>query len=108
MRYGLDGNNNDRITNAERYWTAYTGQPTKLMMLLENKIKPYEEPLKLNRRGSWMKLEKEKEEILELLNPLLETETMEKPLDYRFIFGYYAEKNYYYTKQNTEVTESEE
>ncbi|HER8641819.1 TPA: type I-C CRISPR-associated protein Cas8c/Csd1 [Streptococcus pyogenes] len=108
LRYGLDGNNNDRITNAERYWTAYTGQPTKLMMLLENKIKPYEEPLKLNRRGSWMKLEKEKEEILELLNPLLETETMEKPLDYRFIFGYYAEKNYYYTKQNTEVTESEE
>ncbi|MCC9874283.1 type I-C CRISPR-associated protein Cas8c/Csd1, partial [Streptococcus agalactiae] len=60
LRYSLEGNGSDRITNAERYWTAYTGQPTKLMMLLENKIKPYEETLKLNRRGSWKKLEKEK------------------------------------------------
>lgn len=59
LRYSLEGNGSDRITNAERYWTAYTGQPTKLMMLLENKIKPYEETLKLNRRGSWKKLEKE-------------------------------------------------
>lgn len=36
LRYSLEGNGSDRITNAERYWTAYTGQPTKLMMLDES------------------------------------------------------------------------
>lgn len=48
QRYQLDGSKNDRITNAERYWTAYTSQPAKLMMNLTNKIKPYEETVKLN------------------------------------------------------------
>ncbi|MBM7642202.1 type I-C CRISPR-associated protein Cas8c/Csd1 [Streptococcus loxodontisalivarius] len=108
LRYKLEGSDSGRITNAERYWTAYTGQPTKIMMLLENKIQPYAETLKLNRPGSWNKLSKEKEEIMELLNPLLETKSMEESLDYRFFFGYYAEKKFYYTKQNMEVAESEE
>ncbi len=108
MRYKLDNSDSGRVTNAERYWTAYTGQPTKIMMLLENKIKPYEETLKLNSRGSWSKLNKEKEEIMQLLTPLLETETMEKPLDYRFMFGYYAEKKFYYTKQEIMTNEGEE
>ncbi|MGT2933101.1 type I-C CRISPR-associated protein Cas8c/Csd1 [Streptococcus catagoni] len=108
LRYKLDNSDSGRITNAERYWTAYTGQPTKLMMLLENKIKPYEETLKLNSRGSWSKLNKEKEEIMQLLTPLLETESIEKPLDYRFMFGYYAEKKFYYTKQETLTNEGEE
>lgn len=108
LRYKLDNSDSGRITNAERYWTAYTGQPTKLMMLLENKIKPYEETLKLNSRGPWSKLNKEKEEIMQLLTPLLETESMEKPLDYQFIFGYYAEKKFYYTKQEIVTNEGEE
>ncbi|MGT2844368.1 type I-C CRISPR-associated protein Cas8c/Csd1 [Streptococcus hongkongensis] len=108
LRYKLDGGDSGRITNAERYWTAYTSQPTKLMMLLENKIKPYEETLKLNSKGSWSKLNKEKEEIMQLLTPFLETESIEKPLDYRFMFGYYAEKKFYYTKQEIVTTEGEE
>lgn len=108
QRYALDGGSQDRITNAERYWTAYTGQPAKLMTLLENKVKPYEEVLKLNRPGIWYKLEKEREEIIQLLTPVFPMREFNDALNYRFIFGYYAEKKYYYTKQNTEVTESEE
>ncbi|WP_161978622.1 type I-C CRISPR-associated protein Cas8c/Csd1 [Streptococcus sp. S784/96/1] len=108
LRYKLDGSDSGRITNAERYWTAYTNQPTKLMMLLENKIKPYEETLKLNNHGSWSKLNKEKEEIMMFLNLLIDSEGMEKPLDYRFMFGYYAEKKFYYTKQTVDVVESED
>ncbi|HEM6116121.1 type I-C CRISPR-associated protein Cas8c/Csd1 [Streptococcus pluranimalium] len=106
QRYALDGSSNDRITNAERYWTAYTGQPAKMMNHLENKVKPYEEVLKLNRPGIWHKLEKEREEIVELLSPAFSTKEFTEPLDYKFIFGYYAEKKFYYTR--TVKTESEE
>lgn len=106
QRYQLDGSKNDRITNAERYWTAYTSQPAKLMMNLTNKIKPYEEAVKLNSPGIFKKLDKEREEIMDLLSPLMQARDINEPLDYRFIFGYYAEKQYCYTKQ--EKTESEE
>lgn len=106
QRYALDGSSNDRITNAERYWTAYTVQPAKMMNHLENKVKPYEEVLKLNRPGIWHKLEKEREEIVELLSPAFSTKEFTEPLEYKFIFGYYAEKKYYYTR--TVKTESEE
>ncbi|MEQ9809392.1 type I-C CRISPR-associated protein Cas8c/Csd1 [Streptococcus jiangjianxini] len=105
QRYTLEGSQ-DRITNAERYWTAYTGQPAKMMALLENKVKPYEEVLKLNRPGLWRKLDKERAEVIELLTPALSTKEFTDALDYRFIFGYYAEKNYYYTsKANMESEE---
>ena len=106
QRYQLDGSKNDRITNAERYWSAYTSQPAKLMMNLTNKIKPYEEAVKLNSPGIFNKLEKEREEIMVLLGPLMQERGINDPLDYRFIFGYYAEKQYFYTKQ--EKIESEE
>lgn len=105
QRYELDGGSKDRVTNAERYWTAYTGQPAKLMSHLENKVKPYEEVLKLNRPGIFRKLEKERREIVELLAPKIMEKDFNQPLDYKFIFGYYAEKKYFFTKQ---VKESEE
>lgn len=106
QRYQLDGSKNDRITNAERYWTAYTSQPAKLMMNLTNKIKPYEEAVKLNSFGIFKKLDRERAEIMHLLSPLMQERGINDPLDYRFIFGYYAEKQYFYTKQ--EKNESEE
>lgn len=105
QRYAMDGGSQDRITNAERYWTAYTGQPAKLMTLLENKVKPYEEVLKLNRPGIWHKLEKEREEIIDLLTPAFTSKDFTDALDYKFIFGYYAEKKFFYTKQIKETEE---
>ena len=102
QRYALDSSSQERITNAERYWNAYTGQPAKMMNHLENKIKPYEEVLKLNRPGIWHKLEKERKEIIQLLTPLYANKEFTQPLDYKFIFGYYAEKQFYYTKQTKE------
>lgn len=106
QRYQLDGSKNNRITNAERYWSAYTSQPAKLMMNLTNKIRPYEEAVKLNSPGIFKKLDKEREEIMDSLSPLMQDRGINDPLDYGFIFGYYAEKKYFYTKQ--EKSESEE
>lgn len=106
QRYQLDGSKNNRITNAERYWSAYTSQPAKLMMNLTNKIRPYEEAVKLDSPGIFKKLDKERVEIMDSLSPLMQDRGINDPLDYRFIFGYYAEKKYFYTKQ--EKSESEE
>lgn len=106
QRYQLDGSKNNRITNAERYWSAYTSQPAKLMMNLTNKIRPYEEAVKLNSPGIFKKLDKERVEIMDSLSPLMQDRGINDPLDYGFIFGYYAEKKYFYTKQ--EKIESEE
>lgn len=108
VRYHLDGNESDRITNAERYWTAYTGQPAKMMEHLMNKVKPYEEAVKLNRPWSWHKLDKERREIIELLSPMMSDKDFNHALDYRFIFGYYAEKKFYYTKQEKMIEEGED
>lgn len=108
VRYHLDGNDSDRITNADRYWTAYTGQPAKMMEHLTNKVKPYEEVVKLNSPGSWYKLDKERREIIELLSPMMNDKDFNQALDYRFIFGYYAEKKFYYTKQEKMIEEGEE
>lgn len=102
QRYRLDGSDSNRLTNAERYWTAYSNQPAKLTENLTNKIKPYEEVLKLNQKGIWHKLEKEREDIVAALTPLMETRDFNSPLDYRFVFGYYAEKKFFFTKQDKE------
>ncbi|EMC29745.1 type I-C CRISPR-associated protein Cas8c/Csd1 [Streptococcus mutans] len=110
-KYEIENPNKDkkesnRITNAERYWNAYTSQPAKLMMNLTNKIKPYEEAVRLNAYGIFHKLDKERAEIVQLLSPLMAKKDINDPLDYQFIFGYYAEKQFFYTKQ--EKNESEE
>ena len=106
QRYRIEGGNQERITNAERYWNAYTSQPAKLMMNLVNKIKPYEETVKLNSRGIYNKLEKEREEIISLLSPLMTNKDINDPLDYQFIFGYYSEKHYFYTKKEKNESEN--
>lgn len=106
QRYRIEGGNQERITNAERYWNAYTSQPAKLMMNLANKIKPYEETVKLNSRGIYNKLEKERQEIISLLSPLMTNKDINDPLDYQFIFGYYSEKQYFYTKKEKNESEN--
>ena len=106
QRYRIEGGNQDRITNAERYWNAYTSQPAKLMMNLANKIKPYEETVKLKSGGIYNKLEKERQEIIALLSPLMTNKDINDPLDYQFIFGYYSEKQYFYTKKEKKESEN--
>ena len=89
----------DRVTNAERYWAAYTSQPAKMMENLFNKTQIYRDDVKQNNPGIFWKLEKSREEVMQKLAQYMESEKFNSPLDYRFIFGYYAEKQSYYTKQ---------
>ncbi|MGX9844497.1 type I-C CRISPR-associated protein Cas8c/Csd1 [Streptococcus iniae] len=104
-RYFIDGGSQERITNAERYWTAFTGQPAKMMGLLENKIRPYRDILKIKRPGLLRKLEIEKEEIMALLTPQFMDKDFGQALEYKFIFGYYAQKRVFESKQEKESEE---
>lgn len=94
----IDNDDNKRITNAERYWTAYTNKPASLMKNLWDKVMPYAEYLQIHEPGLYHKFEKERQEIISFLDESLSHPDFSKPLDYRFIFGYYAEKKYCLTK----------
>ena len=94
-----------RVTNAERYWTAYSNQPATIMKVLDGKIRYCIDYLKTNEAGYWKKLDNEMQEIVQLLSPIMMDKSFNQPLDYKFIFGYYAEKKYYYTKQGKKSEE---
>ena len=49
------------------------------MMNLANKIKPYEEAVKLNAHGIFHKLDKERAEIVQLLSPLMAKKDINDP-----------------------------
>ena len=106
--YKLDSESKTRIPNAQRYWAAYTGQPAKIMRTLFDKTLPYAQRLQnSNRKGIFFKLEKERQVIIEGLSRYQETEAINLPLDFTFIFGYYAEKKYIITR-NSEIKNKEE
>lgn len=100
--YHVDGQQNARETNATRLWTAYTARPAKVMGQLENKVKPYEDLLRKRVPGLFVKLSKEKQEVLNLLSEQADDPSFTKPLDYDFIFGYNNQIQEYYTKKESE------
>ena len=89
----------ERMTNAQTYWTVYNRTPATTMKLLENKVKPYEKKLKISKPGLYYKIEKEKSEIINILHDVAYSDKLaDKSLDFDFIFGYQAEINFIYTK----------
>lgn len=104
--YAVDGENR-RITNAQKFWTSYTSHPATMMQTLIEKTKNYERTLSNSKPGLFHKLEKEKGEIINLLSMYLsDQKELNKSLDYQFIFGYYAEMQFIFTK--SKKNESEE
>lgn len=91
-----------RITNAERYWNSFVSRPATTAKILENKIQVYKKKLKSSEEKNkyLYKYENELKEIVELIqdNYMGKIEN-NKALDYNFIYGYYVEKKYLYTKQ---------
>ncbi len=52
--------------------------------------------------GLFVKLSKEKQEVLNLLSEQADDPNFTKPLDYDFIFGYNNQIQEYYTKKESE------
>jgi CRISPR-associated protein Csd1 len=104
--YTVDGESK-RITNAQKFWTSYTSHPATMMQTLIEKTKNYEKSLLNAKPGLFHKLDKEKREIINLLSMyLIDKRELNTSLDYQFIFGYYAEMQFIFTKK--ENSESEE
>lgn len=96
-----------RNTNAQKFWTTYTNKPASTMQILFERIKPYEKRLGQSNYGLLVKIQKEEKEVIQLLHEnYLDKKELNQPLDYHFIFGYYAQMQYLFTKN--EKKESEE
>lgn len=104
------GENSDRVTNAQKFWTTYTNKPASTMQTLIEKNQPYIKNLKQSNYGLYIKFEKEQKEIIGLLNEhYIDSKELNKPLDYYFIFGYYAETQFLFTKnESEEMTDANE
>lgn len=100
----------DFTTNAERYWAQYLNSPARMMVVLRNRAEPYRVRLsKLGLGGLRVRYEKAESEILRMLNDShdLSPMTFNKPLDYRFIFGYEAQREEFFTKKEKTQETSE-
>lgn len=84
-----------RLTNADRYWTSFTKYPAKITEVLEDKTKTYMNKLKATSPGFAILLDREKEDIFIKLNKLnLSDKEANQALNYKFLYGYYAEKRF--------------
>lgn len=94
-----------RPTNADRFWSAYTRMPAKTLIILEEKLKPYKLILLKMNYKAYSYYDKI---IQNIMCKLREAENYEqdknRALDEDFIFGYYAQKQEFYTKkENTDI-----
>lgn len=100
----------DRVTNAQKFWTTYTNKPATTMKTLIERSLPYVKSLRKTSPGLLWKFENEQQEIIGQLNEhYLNSKELNKPLDYHFIFGYYAETQFLFTKnESEEMTDANE
>ena len=95
----------DRVTNAEKYWTAYIQNPKTTMLVLERNTNSYKNKLQSNptKRGLAIKYDREKNIICSLLDQhYFGTVEENKALSADFLYGYYAEKNYLFSRNEVE------
>lgn len=103
---GKDGTK--RVTNAQKFWTSYSNKPATYMQTLLEKTQYYEQTLSNSHYGLAQKLKKEKDKIITAIHDhYLDSKELNQPLDYHFIFGYYAETNYIFTKHESEETQND-
>ncbi|TAH64684.1 MAG: type I-C CRISPR-associated protein Cas8c/Csd1 [Anaerolineaceae bacterium] len=90
----------NRSTNAERLWAVYTKTPASTLMILETKVKPYKERLKKGKPSLYIYYERLIGLIMHELSEIANFENHKNnPLNEDFVFGYYAQKQDFYTKK---------
>ena len=79
-------NDKERLTNAKRYWNAYSRRPARTYATIKRQVMPY---LKKLTNGQIAYLERITQEILSLM----ETEDFnDSPLDELYLPGYYCQR----------------
>lgn len=109
MKNSANGGDEKRSTNAERLWTAYTKMPERTVKVLEEKIRPYKERLKKSNFGLLKKYDIVTTELMNQLSELKDSEKEKnRALNEDFVFGYYAQKQNFYTKKDTNEPKNNE
>lgn len=92
---------NNKITNAEKYWSIYMQAPASTHLKLQEKIRPYLDRLKRNKENYW-KYQRYTKALENLSNKITSLELSEsqrnKKLNEDFLLGYYAQRKALYTK----------
>lgn len=96
------GDNESRLTNAERLWSVFTRRPATTWMLLEEKLMPYYGKLSKTKKGGYYK--KLVSEIMNELEPMADNN---KKLNENFVLGYYHQRKDFYTKKEIQTNEEE-
>lgn len=95
----------ERLTNVDKYWTAYVNKPATTLVALSRSVKPYENKLKVtsDKAGLFYKADKFRTEIVGKIDESYrDTQQENRPLEYNFIYGYYAQKRALFTKTDKE------
>ncbi len=95
---------NDRATNAMKFWNAYVQYPKKTLLNLKTKVQSYKLRL-MKSENAWKlaRMEKEFAECLGLLEALGEVDLKDRALNEEFIFGYYAEQKKMFAKKENVI-----
>lgn len=91
-----------RLTNAEKYWSNYLDRPMTTINILEKKTNPYINKLKTTNYRMYKALTVTKNIIIDMLsdNYTLDKNSFNLPIDYKFLFGYTAQNSSIYGLEN--------
>lgn len=94
------GTEEKRVTNAEKLWNTFINKPASTMKVLDEKVRIYLKKLNITKGGLAKKFDEELTEIHNKIeNYYYDSKELNKNLDYNFLFGYYSEKKYLFSKK---------
>lgn len=101
---GSGSSSSQRSTNAQRLWTAFTQNPERTRMTLETKMRPYWDRLQKSSPGMYTYYQKMLQEITDkLAKNSMNDSNRNRPLDEQFIYGYYGQRQDFFTKKKVEA-----
>ena len=95
--------NKRAVTNAERYWNAFTRNPARTWAVIQEKLIPYLALLKAKNKDYYSQ---QLEDIICKLNEI--NGFTNKPLSEMYLPGYYAQRASYRNRKNTEEVQDDE
>ena len=92
-----------RVTNVEKLWSAFFQAPSKTFRILDQKMQPYFLKLKSDKPGLYVNYQKLLGEVITKIREDADYESKKNlALGEDAVFGYYAQKQDFYTKKASE------
>lgn len=99
-RYAMRNEEKDRLTNAKRYWNAYSRRPATTYATIKRQVVPYLRRLKNNKIAYYDDITQE------ITSLMLSDDFNDKPLNELYLPGYYCQREEFrnYNVKNIEET----